>query len=278
MLEKDEYVEQAYFFGALKERLRESAPLQELLLQAREELLATCRLPMAVDFLLAELKHAGLMSSAMARLPHYFTSFQTFLIAEAENERGRFDLPVALEVLCAEANYRAQAAPPAGLFVFQFEVLCRNRLKYDKGFAAMAADPWYSSDWSEWIDTVRRQVGLVDFADFIYVRSEYYVVQKARQQADFTPEKPILFGAKEGRIALANRRKDPLFLFAALQRHLGYPPVPRLKKFDDTPSLIPQLLRRMERLEARIKLCEEEQRGGIDLTKLYGPDPPLPPD
>ena len=33
---------------------------------------------------------------------------------------------------------------------------------------------------------------------------------------------PVLFGAQEGRIAKAHRGKDPLFLFAALQRHLQH--------------------------------------------------------
>jgi hypothetical protein len=30
-------------------------------------------------------------------------------------------------------------------------------------------------------------------------------------------------------------------------------------------------MRRMERLETRLKLLEEEQKGGIDLSKFYGP-------
>ena len=78
----------------------------------------------------------------------------------------------------------------------------------------------------------------------------------------------ILFGEKEGRIAWANRGKDPLFFFAALQRQLGYPAIPRVKSVDrDAPS--PALLaRRLERLEMRVKLLEEEGRGGIDLTRF----------
>ena len=81
----------------------------------------------------------------------------------------------------------------------------------------MAGDAIYDEHWREWILTVRRQVGLIDLGDMIYVRSEFY--RKTAAKA----EKPILFGEKEGRIALANRRKDPLYLFAALARHLGYP-------------------------------------------------------
>jgi hypothetical protein len=41
-------------------------------------------------------------------------------------------------------------------------------------------------------------------------------------------------------------------------------------------EMIPQLQRRIERLEARMKFMEEEQRQGIDITKFYGKSvPPL---
>ena len=41
------------------------------------------------------------------------------------------------------------------------------------------------------------------------------------------------------------------------------------------PRLLPELVRRMERVETRLKLLEEEQKGGIDITKFFaGPDPP----
>ena len=72
----------------------------------------------------------------------------------------------------------------------------------------------------------------------------------------------VLFGPREGRIALANRRKDPILLFAALHRQLGYPEVPRRQRIDQSPEIIPALLRRVERMETRLKLLEEEQRGG----------------
>ena len=93
------------------------------------------------------------------------------------------------------------------------------------------------------------------------------------------PEKPLLFGEKEGKIAWANRQKDPMYLFAALQRHLGYPFAPRLKRPDETREQIPLILRRLERLELRIKLLEEESREGLDITKFYAKDdkPPVVP-
>jgi hypothetical protein len=79
----------------------------------------------------------------------------------------------------------------------------------------------------------------------------------------------VLFGEREGRIALANRRKDPLFLFSSLHRQLGYPEVPRPEIASVEQALLPQLARRMEQLENRLKLVEEEQRGGLDLTRFY---------
>jgi hypothetical protein len=117
---------------------------------------------------------------------------------------------------------------------------------------------------------VRHQVGLVDFADLIYVRSELYERRRQLESHDDSESpRPVLFGEGEGRIALANRGKDPLLLFGALHRHLGYPDVPRPAKAEDAPQLIPQLVRRIEKLEARLKLAEDELKGGIDLTNFY---------
>lgn len=272
MLDREEYVEQTHFFRTLAERILENVPLQDLLAQLREELLATTRLPLAVGFLLDELKHAGTIHSAMARLPHYFTPFQTFIMRMAENDRGRFDYSTAIEVLRFEAQFKADGASPQGLFLYQFETLSRNRLRYDHGLAAMAGDPRFDAAWREWILSVRRRLGMVDVADLIYVRSEHY-----RQRHENDPdhaERPlptVLFGEKEGRIALANRRKDPLFLFAALQRHLGYPPVPRRRPVSDQGQMLANLNRKIDQLEMRVKLMEDDQRGGFDLTQFYQP-------
>lgn len=272
MLDREEYVEQAYLFRSLGERLPESTPVQELLVQIKNELLATTRLPLAIDFMLGELKHIGTMSTAMARLPHYFSPFQTYVIQEAERDQGRFDLRIAVEILHHEATYRAASGSPQGIFLYQFECLCRNRMRYDPGLAAMAGDPSFDENWRQWLDIVRRQIGLVDFADMIYFRSQYYLLHRRRPGEPIpAPEKPVLFGEKEGKIAWANRQKDPLYLFAALQRQLGYPHVPRPKKAEDPQNNVTLMRLRIERLETRIKLLEEENRGGIDITKFYGP-------
>lgn len=262
-LDREEYVEQAYFFQTLRERMQQNMATQDLLDAVSQEILTTTMLPYAVEFMAGELRLTGGFATAMARLPHYFTAFQTYVVAEAEKAEGRFDFRIALEILQSEAEYRARGASPQGIFLYQFEALCRNRLGYDRGLDAVGADPMFGDDWREWIETVRQQIGLVDFADMIYVRSELY--RKTRKQA----EKPILFGVKEGRIALANRRKDPLYLFSALQRQLGYPSVPRPRPEDTQQFLLPALQRRVERLETRLGLLDEEIRGGINLAKYY---------
>ena len=313
MLDPEEYVEQAHLFRTLSERLVESTPIQELLEHVKQEVLSTTRLPLAIDFLLAELRLAGVLGPAMARLEHYFTPFQVFVVAESEADRRRFDLRIGLEVLRREAEYRAESPTPQGLFLYQFEALCRNRLGYDRGLEAVARDPGFDATWRDWIRTVRRQIGMVDLADLIYVHSEYYYQRMeggdkragpssapsgsaAREQtrseagedgaedgparearAARDPNAIVLFGEREGRIALANRRKDPLYLFASLHRQLGYPEVPRPQVADTDQVQLPQIARRLEQFEARLKLVEEEQRGGIDLTQFYQrPDAPPP--
>jgi hypothetical protein len=279
MLEREEYIEQAHLFRTLGERLTDNVPMQELMEHVKQEILSTTRLPLAIDFLLTELRHIGMMSTAMERLPHYFTPFQTYVMQEAEKEGGRFDLRIAVAILRHEAEYRSKTPVPQAMFMYQFECLCRNRLKYDYGLGAIAGDPIYDEDWQEWIRELRHRIGMVDFADMIYVRSQFNLIHLTRPgEEQPVAQKPVLFSEKEGKIAWANRRKDPLYLFSALQRHLGYPAVPRPKRPDESRNLLPLLNVRVERLESRLKLLEEEGRkGAIDLTKLYGkPNQPLP--
>ena len=50
-LATEEYIKQAYFFRTLQERLGQNLSTQDILVRLREELLATTRLPLAIDFL-----------------------------------------------------------------------------------------------------------------------------------------------------------------------------------------------------------------------------------
>jgi len=271
LLAKEEYVEQAHLFHAMNNRLSADQPIQELLHQVRHEVLATTNLPKAIDFLLGELNHLGQMTKAMSRLSHYFTPFQTFLVSMAEHETGRFDMRMAAMILEHEARFRSEGANSIAMFLFQFEALCRNRLSYDHGLSAMSQDPIYDKNWATWILQIRHQIGIVDIADLVYVQSQHYVDELKRMGRDDS-ERPasILFGAGEGRIALANRGKEPLYLFSAFQRQLGYPAVPRPEKVIAREEMVDKLERVVGRLEVRIKLLEDEQRErGIDLSQFF---------
>ncbi len=271
-LEREEYIEQAYFFRVLRERMAEGLATQTVLERIDQEILSTTRLPLAIQFLSAELKHSGLLSSGFARLAHYFTPFQAFVVTGSEDDSKRFSAETALLVLEREAHYRANNLSRPGLFIYQFEVLCRNRLGYDAGLRAMAADVYYDNDWKEYLDLVRRQVGLIDFADLIYVRSDLYVQEQRRHNPDYIPPVPPLFGEKEGKIARANHGRDPLYLFAALQRQLNYPEVPRPRPRDDAGARLETLQARFRELETRLKVLEAEVRGQLDLSKLGKPE------
>lgn len=272
VLDREEYIEQAYFFRVLRERLADNMAAQEVLRSIDQEILATTRLPYAVQFLATELKHTGLLSSGFARLGHYFTPFQAFVVRGTEEDARRFNTETGLLILEREAQYRAGTPTPSGLFTYQFEVLSRSRLGYDEGLGCMGGDPFYDADWRAYLEMVRRQVGLVDFADLVYLRSELYVEEQRRGNPGYVPPLPPLFGPKEGKIARAHRGKDPLYLFAALQRQLGYPEVPRPRPPNDLGSKVLTLQARVRELEMRLKLLETEARGQIDLSQFGKPE------
>ena len=46
----------------------------------------------------------------------------------------------------------------------------------------MAGDPFYDAAWKEYILLVRREAGTIDFADLVYVRSLWYVLERRREQ------------------------------------------------------------------------------------------------
>jgi hypothetical protein len=280
ILDREEYIEQAYFFRTLRERMfEEQIPTQIVLDRIDEEILAITRLPMAIQFLSTELKHSGMLGSGFSRLAHYFTPFQAFVVEQSEDERNRFSIDVALQVLEREAQYRSGTPTPQGLFVYQFETLSRNRLGYDEGLRRMQADSMFDDLWKGYVEFVRRQVGSIDFADLVYVRSEWYVTDQRRQNAAYVPPLAPLFGEKEGRISKANHGRDPLYLFAALQRQLGYPEVPRIKAKDDPTSKLLEMQTKVKELETRVKLLEAEQRGKVDLSEFMAkPELLKPPD
>ncbi len=269
VLDREEYIEQAYFFRAFRERVVDGMPAQEVLARIGEELLSTTKLPLAVGFLSTEIRTLGLMGPAMVRLAHYFAPFQAFVVSRAEEEVGRFAIEQALLILEREAKYRADGPPTAGLFVYQFEAISRNRLGYGRGLEAMAGDPLYSEDWRDYILRLQSKLGDVDFADLIYVRSAFFVEERRRRDPDYMPKFPTLFGEREGKIARANRGRDPVYLFSALQRQLNYPEVPRPKRPDEAEARIVLLEQRVTTLENRIKALETSANPAeIDISQV----------
>lgn len=269
ILDREEYIEQVYFFRTFRERLADQRAAQEILESVSEEILATTRLPMAVQFLATEIKHSGQLASGFERLAHYFTPFQTFVIRQSEVATARFTIQMALLVLEREAQYRADGPTRPGLFVYQFESLSRNRLGYEEGLIAMEGDSLYDQNWRTYLEQVRKKIGSVDFADLVFLRSEQYVIEHRRTDPNYVAPMEPLFGEKEGRIAKANRGRDPLYLFAALQRQLGYPEVPRPKFRDDATAKLDAVAVKLREIEARLRLLESEVKGHVDL-KLFG--------
>lgn len=278
--ERDEYVEQAYFFRTYRERLDENLPAQEILATVSQEILSTTRLPMALEFLNSELMLHGKISGGISQLGHYFTPFQTFVISKAEQDRARFDMRTGLEILEKEAEFLAgENTSPQGLFIYQFESISRNRMGYQEGLKAIGEDPMFDEHWTQWIAKLRQSLGSIEFSEMVYARSQFRVdeVRKRTGQADYKPAYAVLFGTQEGRIARANQGRDPLYFFAALQRHLGYPTVPRLKPLQ-VQQIDPVIEQRFQQLEIRLKIMEAESAGKFDLSEYYmKPDDQSPP-
>lgn len=275
-LPREEYIEQEYFFRVYRERLQENVPSQDILKTVHEEILSTTRLPMAVDFIRTEIVHCGRISDAMARLPHYFTPFQTFVISRAEDDVSKFEQITGLQILEREARFRADSSSRPGLFVYQFECITRNRLGFADGLQAMAGDPYYDERWQKWIRNLINYLGVAELAEIVYRASEHY---RSRRKTQATPDNAIspdsgeaaLFADQDGRIAKANVGRDPLYFFAALQRQLNYPQVP-LSRSVIEEKLAPFLEARLNKIEQRLKIAEMELKGGIDLTKFYKKD------
>lgn len=270
-LPREEYIEQVYFFETYRQRLQDNLPAQEILKTIQQELLSSCQLPVAVDILRTEIMHSGRIGPAMQRMPHYFSSFQTFVIEQSEDERSRFEHSAALQILEREARYRAEEVSAAGLFMYQLECISRNRLGYHSGLTAMSDDAIYDASWRRWFQHLMLQLGARDLAELVYRVSEHYHLRRASQVAEDAadPTGVVLFGNQTGRIARANIGRDPVYFFAALQRQLNYPAVPLPAK-PVSEKIPPVIESRLLRLEQRVKLLEMEQKGGIDLTQFYG--------
>jgi hypothetical protein len=147
----------------------------------------------------------------------------------------------------------------------------------------MMADPLYSEEWGRWIARLAASLGERELAEIVYGASQHFQNRRntarspgekaaAKTEEGSSPAVPVaLFGDQEGRIAKANIGRDPLYFFAALQRQLNYPAVPRSSQAeaDEDKKLPPFLEARLNKIEQRLKINEMEVKGGIDLTRFY---------
>jgi hypothetical protein len=58
-------------------------------------------------------------------------------------------------------------------------------------------------------------------------------------------------------------------LFAAMQRQLGHPAVPRVRAVDAGPIIHPALEQRLQRIETRLKILDAEVKGEFNLSEFY---------
>ena len=112
----------------------------------------------------------------------------------------------------------------------------------------------YDANWKDYVQMVRRQLGVIDFGDLVYVRSEYYVADQRRHNPTYEPPVAPLFGP-EGR---QNRQGQP-------GRAIRCSCSPPCSVNSATPKFAPQATRgcrgqvaalgqKIKDLEARIKL------------------------
>lgn len=268
VLAAEEYIEQAYFFRVLRDRLAEGRPAQEVLDHVSLELLASTKMPTATEFMAAELRHSGSLAAAFAKLPHYFTPFQAFVLERAETDNARFTVEQATHILEREANYRSKSPSPAGLLVYELETIARNRLGYSNGLKAMERDGFFDDGWREFIALVRAQLDVREFAELIFARSQHYVSQRRRAEPGYEPPFRVLFGEKEGTIAAANRGKDPTYFFATLQRQLGYPEVPRAAGRDTIGERLAEIDAALKALATRVNLLDAAMGGNVDFSQF----------
>ncbi|QDU59878.1 hypothetical protein Pan216_07110 [Planctomycetes bacterium Pan216] len=273
VLPREEYVEQAYFWRVFRERIQDGQPSQEILEFLKRELLSTTKLPLAVEFMLDELKHSGLLGAAIAAVPHYFTPFQCHVISQAEDPASRFTFTQALLILEREAHYRAEKPTLPGLFFYHVETVSRNRLGYRAGLESMMRDAFYEPAWREYLRMVRVQLGTRDLAELVFARSQHFLDERRRQNPAYEASFEPLFGEKEGKIAAASIGHEPSYFFSALQRQLGYPSVPRLPRADAVGDPIKELAKKLKLLEQKFSILEQELKGSVDLTPfLAKPD------
>ena len=123
---------------------------------------------------------------------------------------SRFSMEQALLILEREAKYKSEnpARRPVH-FPVRVSVAKPAGLHPGTG-AAMSADPLYTEDWRDYILMLQTRLGDVDFAKPHPSYYAHFVKERRKTNPEFEPKYPTLFGEREGKIARANRGRDPV--------------------------------------------------------------------
>ena len=126
----------------------------------------------------------------------------------------------------------------------------------------------YDANWQDYVLLVRRQLGAVEFCDLVYLRSEYYVVDQRRQNADYEP--PVAAALRrEGR---QDRQGQPRPGSAVSVRRPAAPARlsggAALQAARRHGAKLAALVQKVKDLETRIKLVEGEVKGHVDLSQF----------
>ena len=119
-LGREEYIEQAPFLSALGERLAANVPAQEVLASVREEVLATTKLPLAIDFpagRVAARRRARPGDGAVAPLLHAVSGVRHPGIGK---RAAAVRSACRAGILRREAEYRAESRRGLHAFLFTF--------------------------------------------------------------------------------------------------------------------------------------------------------------
>ena len=173
---------------------------------------------------------------------------------QTEDERKQFTLRSDFSSLSARGGYRAAQPTQPGLFVYHFRSARPQSLGYDEGLTAMRGDPFYDPDWRDFLALVQAPDRRGRFRRY-RVFALAVLCAGSAVVGRLCSAGLALVWREEGKIAKANRGRDPLYLFAALQRQLGYPEVPRSKPKDDVGS-------RIEALKVKIRAGNPPEAGG----------------
>ena len=155
MLDREEYIEQAYLFRVFAERIAAGIAAQEALVSIGQEVLATSKLPMAIDYLVGELKLVGTLSTAMVRLPPLLHRLPDLRDATGRGGGGPVRHADGAGDARARGDLPRRGGDAAGAVLLPLRVPVAEPPRLRPRPRRVAADDIFDADWKAWIDDGR---------------------------------------------------------------------------------------------------------------------------